>query len=342
MMSFTVIYNTFRVSQNFPDVTYKWFKHPKYNLAMGIEDDSSGSRHISTYCHKLHPLDADVPEPFSHGEYFCDPDTVLSVVTSDSRKLESIVYLPYVQWNRNVSVDDKKIIIKLDHDYRMGGLSILPRLNLPVSIKERHEMDVASELIRSQVVLQNMYKEPVDILYCYQDAAVLWFPTNNQENQDTSVCLDDQPVVNNQFRLGEISAFGRADAIDRRAGVAAGLATADKNAYVGILPRYAGFLGHLTLRFGNLVGIADFSGKPVRPAHILNQVKSWGGVPVVPAALKNRAVIFVLKGMQPKEQRTVRFYRMGRSLGKPLTEADVASYMADFKAAALRDANRRS
>jgi hypothetical protein len=91
------------------------------------------------------------------------------------------------------------------------------------------------------------------------------------------------------------------------------------------------------LASGNHVGLAYFGGKPTRPAHILNEVRSWGGLPAQSLSLKNRAIILIVKALEPNESRSLRFYRMGRFLQRPLEERDLAAYSADFLKAVARE-----
>ncbi|MDR1396718.1 MAG: hypothetical protein LBJ14_03180, partial [Desulfarculales bacterium] len=203
-----------------PAVMFKWYRHPVYDMAMGVHADPNIVS-IGEYCLKLHPLDPRNPDAFGAGEYFCDPDSVVSMVTPGSDKLERIVYLPYLRWRRDISVNDQSVTLMFRHHPDDGHHPVVPKLSLPLEIKESHAMRADTELVISDVSLVNHYDQPVDILYCYQDAAYLWFPLSNQSLVQPWVEADGFSI-HGKFYSQKIDAFGHTSQYDKRHGVIAG------------------------------------------------------------------------------------------------------------------------
>ncbi len=319
---------SFILAQSSQHVQFQWYRHPEFDMAMGVTLDPEDFT-IGDYCLKLHPLDPGNPDAFGSGEYFCDPDSIIAVATPGSKKFSQIAYLPYLRWKRNITVSDKSVVVSFRHRPRDGHHAILPSLNLPLTIVESHRMDVDTELVISDVSITNHYNDHLDILYCYQDAAYLWFPCADQRLVETWVEIDGRAIYK-RYISAKGCGFCHTSLVDRTHGVIAGIGMDTPGGMVAATPYYVGFHGHINLALGKLVGLAYFGGKAVRPAHVLNDVSSWGGLPNTSHSLKNRAVLFPLKSVRPGECRSMRFYRMGRYLQRPLNDNDLVIYSKDF------------
>ncbi|MDR6878740.1 hypothetical protein [Bacillus sp. 3255] len=285
---------------------WDWFVDPKTSIGIGVAKDGF----LSKYGPKIHPIDMNNPQPWSGGEYFCDPDTMILAKTKSSY---NIVYGSYLNWEKDRYLSDDKLLARQSFRFNAAeGLrtNLSPEVTKSVSspkldIREDHTLVSGKPWVETTVTITNKYPEPADLLYIYQDAAFMWLPDQNQSKVETLIVNANNTMISNQFESIPTSEKVVVGTYHKEKKVYGGIYTDNPYALTGISSNY--------LLFNELENDTTIERKFVdsTPRDINETVslieeeskKSDGDY-------KIRFVAFPVMNLEPDKMVTLRFYRI--------------------------------
>lgn len=284
---------------------WDWFIDQETHLGMGVAKGGF----LSEYGPKIHPIDPLNPEPWSKGEFFCDPDTI--IVAKTKSKYE-IAYGNYLSWNKDMYLREDNQFARVSFNYNNGlkrnlNPDILNKNDaLKLDIREDHTMLAGKNWIQTNVEIINRYSEPTDVLYIYQDAAYMWLPDNNQDGVTPfSVKLGDSPTFSTEFQVNTTGIEGYvAGTVHNERNIFSGLYTDNPNALIGAVPNYVLFkvTGRVSLDNN------DVDNFPKEIDEIISNMRNSINEP---GQFKSRVIAFPIMNIEPGEKVIITFYRMG-------------------------------
>ncbi|MFC5702030.1 hypothetical protein ACFPVX_12085 [Cohnella faecalis] len=291
---------------------WDWFVDPSTHLSIG----SAKEGFLSNNGFKVHPIDPDEPEPWTKGEYFCDPDTMIVAMNSSSY---DISYASFLDWDKDNYLSSDRRMARLSTKYRAGAgmLSGLPKVdydhNRPMQLDIRLDLSLyyGKRFIEANVTITNKYEEAADVLFIYQDGAFMWMPDQNQDNVIPVFVNDNGARIeaNDRFQV----AFTGTDRLITGTyhpgrGIFSGIYTDNQSAHIGMLPYYLLF----TENAGDSIDLKFTDDRPRSMEEII--VSMYANKEEYDKNAKQykiRSVSFPVKQLQPGQTVSLRFFLIG-------------------------------
>lgn len=278
-----------------------WFIDSKTRIALGKDSISLVTPAIYLYRYSLAGSNGLPPINGWEGEFFCSPDSIVYVWNSNFSKSAYLMHLFWLQ-DKYISYDRKKAGIAFYYSNfevyskEIKDIGILTPDSEPLNLEIKEFNYLISGFYVSPVFvsIKNLYSEPVNIIYLYQDAAYMWFPRGTQKD----VQLIFFPVDNSTdftnvtfFSSNCSERYFFAGTFDPEHNIIAGLYSDFSYSYSAVLTTYIG---------NNISNFEDLT----------NFLYEKSGLNVVEENLKNRAIIFYISSLPPGEKREFWFYRV--------------------------------
>lgn len=286
-----------------------WFRSQVSNLALGL---NIGNFKDSNFGTRVHDFST------GNGEYSCYPDDVL---LSESEGKSAAAYAGYLRWQLHASIsqDGQSASSVYVHKAGSGMLDeyIEPQILQAMSdsqaeVQVKHTLQNGLPWVETAVRIKNAGETARHFYWIYQDGVFLYLPSQNQRSVKPIT-----PTSVGRYGLydsSEHSWVGSFDA-DRRL---ASILYNPNPGFLFALPRYVLVHG-IGLKDCDRYGFPCTKGGNDRfvlhskasIATLLEQAKKESGTESSETRTKIHGLVMDFGELQPGEERTLRFYRLG-------------------------------